>query len=326
MNVQFDGRGSSDPEGGALIYAWDLDGNGVYDNGSTAQVPWLYNSNALYNARLRVTDPQGATSTASAVITAGNTPPVPTITTPSASLKWKVGDAISFSGGATDLQDVTEPASRLDWTLLLHHCSSPTNCHIHTIQDFAGVSSGVFSAPNHSYPAYLELQLSATDSGGLSAMTSVRLDPQTVDLTFLSNPPGLPLTVTAATVVTPFTGTYIVNSQIQVIAPTTAVQSGTTYTFASWSDGGAATHSFSAPASAAVYTALYEAPPTAPGVPVVTATGGTRPGVCRGRCRRMVGRRSRGIGCIGGRVRVGSWRHRWRRWGAMSLPMTTTRW
>jgi len=259
LTVQFDGRGSSDPEGGALTYAWDLDGDGVYDNGSTAQVPWTYNTAGVYTARLRVTDPQGAVGTASVTITAGNSPPVPAITTPSSSLKWKVGDIINFSGGATDTQDGTEPASRLTWTLLVHHCTSPTACHVHNIQTFAGVASGSFAAPDHGYPVYLELQLLATDAGGLTATTSVLLDPQTVDLTFRSSPSGLKLTITSAdsTLATPFTHTYVVNSQVHLIAPTTIVKAGQTYAFQSWSDGGSADHTITAPANATTYTAAY---------------------------------------------------------------------
>ena len=140
---------------------------------------------------------------------------------PDASLTWKVGDTITFSGGATDAQDGTEPASRLRWTLLLHHCSSPTDCHVHTVQSFAGVASGSFAVPDHGYPVYLELQLTATDAGGLAATTSVRLDPRTVDLTFRSNPGGLKVTITSAdsTLATPFTHTYVVNSRVHAHRP-----------------------------------------------------------------------------------------------------------
>ncbi|MEP6661527.1 MAG: PQQ-dependent sugar dehydrogenase [Acidimicrobiales bacterium] len=262
LSVQFDGSSSSDPDGGALTYAWDLDGDGVYNNGSTAQVSWTYNTPGAYTARLRVTDPQGAAGSAAVTITAGNSPPVPTISYPSASLRWKVGDTITFSGGATDTQDGTEPASRLRWRVLLHHCSSPTDCHVHVIDDttFVGVATGSFAAPDHGYPVYLELELTATDAGGLTATTSVRLDPQTVALTFRSNPAGLKVVVTSAdsTLVTPFTHTYVVNSQVHLIAPTTTTaKSGQAYAFQSWSDGGAADHTISAPATATTYTAIY---------------------------------------------------------------------
>ena len=89
-------------------------------------------------------------------ITVGNTPPTATINTPAAGTTWKVGDAISFSGSATDTQDGTLPASSLSWQLILHHC--PSNCHAHPMQSFAGVAGGSFTAPDHEYPSYLELR------------------------------------------------------------------------------------------------------------------------------------------------------------------------
>ena len=259
LTVAFDGRASSDPEGGTLAYAWDLDGDGAFDNGTAAQASWTYTASGSYTARLRVTDLQGATDIASVTITAGNSPPVPTISSPSSATRWKVGDTISFTGGATDAQDGTEPASRLSWRLLLHHCYSATNCHVHDLQSWAGVSAGSFVAPDHGYPVYLELQLTATDAGGLSATTSVRLDPLTVDLTFRSNPGGLKVQITSAdaSLTTPFTHTYVVNSGIQLIAPLSATKGGQTYNFQSWSDGGAATHIITAPPSPTTYTATY---------------------------------------------------------------------
>ena len=53
------------------------------------------------------------------------------------------------------------PASRLSWTLSLRHCSrtDANVCHTHAIQDYAGVASGSFVAPDHEYPSHLLLSL-----------------------------------------------------------------------------------------------------------------------------------------------------------------------
>ena len=57
------------------------------------------------------------------------------------------------------------------------------------------MASGSFAAPDHEYPSYLELKLTATDSKGLSATVIRRIDPKTVTLTFQSSPTGLQLAV-----------------------------------------------------------------------------------------------------------------------------------
>ena len=184
LAVNFNGSGSSDPDpGDTLTYTWDLDGDGTFDDSTAAQPTYTYTVNGSYTASLRVTDNHGASSDpAELTITVGNTPPSAVINAPAAGTTWKVGDVINFSGGATDAQDGTLPASALSWELRLQHC--PSNCHPHVVQTYAGVSSGSFNAPDHEYPSYLELELTATDSGGLTDTKTVRLDPRTVTLTF----------------------------------------------------------------------------------------------------------------------------------------------
>ena len=204
---------------------------------------------------------------------ASNSPPVPTIATPQSSLTWKVGDRIDFSGSATDPEDGTLPATALTWSLLLHHCYSATDCHIHFLQTFNGVASGFFNGPDHGYPSYLELQLTATDSQGASTTTSVNLQPQTIDLTFASNTPGLQLVFDSGTQATPYSVTVIIGSTHSISAPVSQVLGGTTYNFSSWSDGGAATHNITAPGSDASYTATYTASGGGNNPPAAVASG-----------------------------------------------------
>jgi PKD repeat protein len=214
-----------------------------------------------------------------ATYTSSSGAPVPTITSPASTLTWKVGDLITFSGQATDPQDGTLPSSSLSWLLILHHCD-PTGqtCHIHQLQTFAGVSSGSFNAPDHGYPSHLELQLTATDSQGTTATTSVTIEPQPVNLTFTSAPSGLQAVVDGSSQTTPFAVTAIIGSTHSLSAPATQTLGGTTYTFSSWSDGGAATHNVTAPASATTYTATYtgsNSPPIA--MATASPTSGTAP-------------------------------------------------
>jgi PKD repeat protein len=194
LAVSFDGRGSGDPDAGDTIasYSWDLNGDGAFGDATGATATHTYTTPGTYVAKLKVTDSRGLVSDpASVTITAGNSPPTAVIDTPAPTRTWKAGDTIGFSGHASDPQDGTLAAARLSWSLILHHCATPTDCHTHAVQDFNGVASGSFSAPDHEYPAWIELRLTATDSGGLTDTASVRLDPQTVDLTFRSNPTGL---------------------------------------------------------------------------------------------------------------------------------------
>jgi PKD repeat protein len=258
LTVNFDGTGSTDPDpGDTLTYAWDLDGDGAFDDSTATQPTYTYTASGSYNASLRVTDSHGAPDTDSVTITVGNSPPTATINSPTAGTTWKVGDVISFSGSATDVQDGTLPASALSWQLILQHC--PSNCHSHTLQTFPGVASGSFVAPDHEYPSYLELSLTATDSGGLSNTKTLRLDPRTVTLTFQATPSnkGIQLAVNGTVATEPFTRTVIVGSSNSVSAVSPHTTARKTYTFVSWSDGGAQTHNFVAPAAATTYTARF---------------------------------------------------------------------
>jgi hypothetical protein len=186
--------------------------------------------------------------------TGANSAPTPTIAAPAASTTWAVGDVISFSGSASDAEDGSLPASALSWALVLQHC--PSTCHAHVVQTFAG-ASGSFTAPDHEYPSYLELRLTATDSAGSTGTTSVRLDPKTVKITFATQPSGLQLAVGGSSQTTPFERTLIVGSVVTVSATSPQTLSGTEHVWETWSDAGARTHDFTAGSIDATLTATF---------------------------------------------------------------------
>ena len=256
LPVNFDGTGSNDGDSpGPLNYEWDLDGDGVFDDSTSAQPSRTYTQGGTYIVQLRVTDSEGASDTDSVTISAGNTAPVVTIEAPSPSLTWKVGDTIQFSGAATDAEDGALPAEAFSWALVLQHC--PASCHTHVVQTFEGTTSGSFSTPDHEYPSHLELRLTVTDLGGLARTDTVSLYPQTVDLTFASSPAGLRIGVGSEEATAPFTRTVIVGSNNSVSAPAPQSIGGTWYAFDSWSDGGAASHTIAAPATPTTFTATF---------------------------------------------------------------------
>ena len=258
LTVTFSAAGSTDPDGDPMTYSWDLNGDGTYGDSSAISPTFTYTAAGVTNVGLRVTDSKGATRSTSVSVSADNTPPVPTVTTPNSSLQWKVGDRINFAGTAVDSQDGALAAARLKWTLLLRHCT--TACHTHQVYEWIGVSSGAFDAPDHEYPSYLELVLTATDSGGLTTTTNVNLNPVTAQVSVQSNPPGLSLDVAGASVTTPHTSTVTAQSVVGLTAPSPQTLNGVNYTFSSWSDGAAAAHDVTAPASGSItYTAKYTA-------------------------------------------------------------------
>ena len=254
LTVSFDGTGSSDPDGDSLAYEWDLDDDGAFDDSTAARPSWTYTSRGEHVVSLRVTDGAGGADTASLTIGVGR--PAVTISTPAPGFTWAVGDTISFSGSATDNEDEPIPPSGLSWSLVLNHGQCPS-CHQHQVQTFNGVAGGSFLAPDHEYPSSLELVLTATDSHGLKATQSLVLMPRTTTLTLRAKPTGLTLGLNSITAPTPFARTVIVSSRNTLSAPSPQTQGGVTWTWVSWSNGRARTHTVTAPPDARTYTATY---------------------------------------------------------------------
>jgi glucose/arabinose dehydrogenase len=197
--------------------------------------------------------------------------PQPQITAPASGTTWRVGDVINFSGAADDPEDGPLPASALSWEMVLHHCSSGGGCHAHQLQTWTGVAGGSIAAPDHEYPAHLELGLTARDAGGRTATVRQQLDPQTVSVTLDAQPAGLRLTLGSRTASTPFTVTLIVGATSNLSAPSPQRLSGTPYKYGRWSDGGARSHNITVGTNPVTYTATFTERAAGAFAPVVSA-------------------------------------------------------
>jgi hypothetical protein len=78
-----------------------------------------------------------------------------------------------------------------------------------------------------------------------------------VTLTFQTTPGGLRLAVNGTQSTSAFTRTVIVGSTNSISAPSPQSKGSKSYSFQSWSDGGAQSHNITAPATATTYTAKF---------------------------------------------------------------------
>ncbi len=158
LTVTLDGTASSDPDGDALSYAWDL-GNGTSADG--AVVTTSYAAGA-YRARLTVTDTGGASRTTPDLrIVSGNSRPSPVIERPADGHLYAEGELIEFSGTALDLEEGLIPCQRMVWTVIFHHKG-----HTHPFLGPIQGCSGVFVINSHGVEqTFYEITVTADDRG-----------------------------------------------------------------------------------------------------------------------------------------------------------------
>jgi glucose/arabinose dehydrogenase/PKD repeat protein len=240
LQVTFDATGSLDPDGDALEYRWDLDGDGNFDDDAGPTAARTYPTPGSVTVGLRVTDARGASATTTRLVTPGNGPPTVRITSPASSVRWSVGDVITLAADAVDPEDGPLGPEALRWEATIEHCPTPATCHTHPFEEWMG-RSGSLVAPDHEYPSHLAVRVTATDTGGQTGRAVLELAPRTATLTVRSEPPGLFCALGSGGAPTPFDVTVLRGSRTLVsVAPQRST--GLEFDFDSWSDGGAATH------------------------------------------------------------------------------------
>jgi glucose/arabinose dehydrogenase len=268
LQSELDASASSDPNGKALSFAWDLDGDGSFETVGQSKRSVILNGNSNVELAVRVTNSSAESAVAKVTLYPGDTPPVPVIEEPDETLAWHVGQAIHFKGAATDPEEGELEAAQLFWETRLYHCpQSASDCHVHPLQPFPGTASGILQAPDHDYPSRIELTLNAVDSRGLAASESIQLLPSEVDLQLATDPPGLTLAAGVLSKPAPFTLAAIEDATVTLSAALTQQLGDRTYTWHGWSDGGERVHSVTAgtaPGYTAIYSTPFEAPPPPP--------------------------------------------------------------
>jgi PKD repeat protein len=254
LAVTFSSSGSRDPEGAALTYAW------TFGDGATSTAPnptHTYASEGVYSARLVVSDGTSASAGTPIQIVVGR-PPTVTITSPSSGSLFQAGQTITLTGSATDPHDGTLSGSSLNWVVVFHH-----ETHQHPgpgpftggSASFTTPTSGHDFTGNTSY----EIVLTATNSYGISSSASVTINPRKVNVTYTSAPAGLTVVVDSLSHTTPYTFDTLVGFHHTLDAPTPQSLGNKNYAFASWSDGGAATHDVVVPSADQTVTATFNA-------------------------------------------------------------------
>jgi PKD repeat protein len=240
LNVSFSSAGSSDPEGQALSYSWTF-GDG--QTSTAANPTHTYTQQGSYSARLSVSDGTSITQSAPIAITVGS-PPTGSILTPSDGATFKAGDVISYSGDGTDPDDGALPASAYSWSVDFLRGTT-----VEPIQATTG-KTGSFTVPitgrDFSGNTRYRITLTVTDSAGpeghqVGHRAAAEGQPHLRHLPGGRDDPRRRVAKS-----TPATIDTLVGSQFTIEARDQTIGC-TSYTFDTWSDGGAKLHTVTAP-------------------------------------------------------------------------------
>jgi glucose/arabinose dehydrogenase len=206
-----------------------------------------------------------------------NTAPVATIYRPLAGATFRAGDRITFTGGASDAEDGVLPPAQLRWRVDLHH-----DDHTHPfLSPTAGIDSGAVTIPTRGETdddIWYRFYLTATDLQGATHTVQREILPEKAMMHFVTQPAGLRVTLDGQPRTAPLSVLGVVGLERDIGTVTPQTLDGQTYTFVSWSQGGAANQTIITPATETTYTAtfaLVQAPNQPPTVSLTAPAAGS---------------------------------------------------
>jgi PKD repeat protein len=197
QTVTFDGSGSSDPEGQPLTYAWDLDGDGQFNDGSTPTVSRAFPTGGNKTVQLRVTDPQNNSDVETRIVTVGNRSPIASFTfrgtSPVTLDVPDVGEPINFESTSTD-PDGNETIIDWDWDLdddgQFDDASGPTVQHAYSTPGNKTVGLRVTDSSGATHSTTRTVPVNAAPHGAFTFSPEFPLPGQPVTFTSTSRALG----------------------------------------------------------------------------------------------------------------------------------------
>jgi hypothetical protein len=247
---------------GPVNYNWAR--NGVAISGATKQALVLTNVSGADNGAqfmCRVGNSSGAVTSSPVYLTvaSANQAPVPQIVSPATGASYAGGEAVSFSGIASDPEDGSLAASALSWKVFFCH----SNHTVSVLGTLSGVSGGSFAVPvrgETSTNVFFRIYLTAQDSGGRQTTVYRDVLPRTSALALQTEPAGLSLLLNGQTISTPTNVAGVMGSVCSLAVVGTTNTGSRTYDFMRWSDGGSASHIVTLPATNLPLTASFRLP------------------------------------------------------------------
>jgi PKD repeat protein/glucose/arabinose dehydrogenase len=178
LTVTFNSTGSSDPEGGALTYSWNMgDGSAVQTGPSpTHTFTAAPGVPTPFTVTLTVTDNVGQSATATVLVSVNNTPPNVAITSIPQDDFYPVGVDTTYQLEAA-VSDAEHGPGQLSyaWRTTLHH---NTHNHPEPIDPTPFTSTVISGVGCDADTYYYLISLTVTDAAGLSTTVQRRLDPR----------------------------------------------------------------------------------------------------------------------------------------------------
>ena len=184
--------------------------------------------------------------------------PNPSFVLPTVGRLFSGAEQITFAGSATDYRETALAPSAFQWRVEFRQDGTSTlrlTTNGVTGGSFVAATNGPLST-NVSY----RVTLTTADQAGRVAAVSREVAPRVATFALDTLPTGLALGIEGQTLSTPASFPVVVGWPRRVEAQATQSAGGTNLDFVLWSDGGAATHNVTPPASGSALLASYTHP------------------------------------------------------------------